>query len=45
MCCQEVIHFREREKELGRNDLIFPFRYVDTSDIRSDEVHDPAVLE
>lgn len=45
MCCQEVMRFRQREKELGRNDLIFPLRYVDTSDIRSDEVHDPAVFE
>ncbi len=44
MCCQEVMRFREREQELGREDLIFPFRYVDVSDIEPDEVHDPAVL-
>ena len=44
MCCQEVMRFRERERELGRDDLIFPFRYIDVSDINPDEVHDPAVL-
>ena len=44
MCCQEVMRFRQREQELGREDLIFPFRYIDVSDIMHDEVHDPAVL-
>ena len=44
MCCQEVMRFHQREQELGRGDLIFPFRYIDVSDIGPDEVHDPAVL-
>jgi hypothetical protein len=44
MCRQEVMRFRQREQELGRDDLIFPFRYLDVSDIKPDEVHDPAVL-
>ena len=34
----------QREQELGRDDLIFPFRYIDISDLKPDEVHDPAVL-
>jgi formylglycine-generating enzyme required for sulfatase activity len=44
MCCQEVMRFRQREQELGRGDLIFPFRYIDVADIAPDEVYDPAVL-
>ncbi len=44
MCCKEVLRFREREKELGRKDLIFPFRYLDISDIHPDECHTPEVL-
>jgi hypothetical protein len=44
MCCQEVFRFHQREQELGRDDLIFPFRYVDTSDFGPSEAHDPAVL-
>nr|WP_294503262.1 hypothetical protein [uncultured Rhodopila sp.] len=32
-CCREVLQFREREKQLGRCDLIFPFLYVDTGDV------------
>jgi len=43
-CCKEVLHFRQREQALGRGDLIFPFRYIDVSDIESHEVHDPVVL-
>ena len=27
-CCREVMHFHEREKALGRDDLIFPLHYV-----------------
>jgi formylglycine-generating enzyme required for sulfatase activity len=45
MCCLEVMRFHQREQELGRGDLIFPFRYVDVADIRPGEVHDPAVLD
>jgi formylglycine-generating enzyme required for sulfatase activity len=44
MCCLEVSRFREREAELGRDDLIFPFVYIDLKDIHASEVHDPAVL-
>jgi formylglycine-generating enzyme required for sulfatase activity len=44
MCCHEVMRFRRREEELGRDDLIFPFLYFDVSDIEAHEVHDPAVL-
>jgi formylglycine-generating enzyme required for sulfatase activity len=44
MCCQEVMRFRQREQEFGRNDLIFPFHYIDVSDIKPDDVHDPALL-
>ncbi|MGD0433764.1 MAG: toll/interleukin-1 receptor domain-containing protein, partial [Acetobacteraceae bacterium] len=29
-CCKEVLRFREREKALGRNNLIFPFHLTDT---------------
>ncbi|MSP00162.1 MAG: formylglycine-generating enzyme family protein [Acetobacteraceae bacterium] len=38
------MRFREREKELDRKDLIFPFRYIDVSDIEPDECHTPEVL-
>jgi len=44
MCCLEVSRFREREAELGRDDLIFPFVYIDVKDIHEREIHDPAVL-
>jgi len=44
MCCEEVMRFRQREMELGRKDLIFPFRYIDVSDIGPDECHAPEVL-
>ncbi len=29
-CCKEVLRFREREKALGRNNLIFPFHLTNT---------------
>jgi len=45
MCCLEVTHFHQREQELGRGDLIFPFRYIDVSDMERKEAHDPAVLD
>lgn len=38
------MRFRQREQELGRDDLIFPFRYIDVTDIEPGECHDPAVL-
>jgi hypothetical protein len=44
MCCHEVMRFRQREENLGRDDLIFPFLYIDVSDIEAHEVHDPSVL-
>ena len=44
MCCQEVMRFHQREQQLGRDDLIFPFHYIDVSHIEPHEVHDPAVL-
>jgi formylglycine-generating enzyme required for sulfatase activity len=44
MCCHEVMRFHQREQELGRDDLIFPFHYIDVSDIEPGEVHDPVVL-
>ena len=44
-CCYEVTRFREREQELGRDDLIFPLIYVPVKDIRADEVHDASVLD
>jgi formylglycine-generating enzyme required for sulfatase activity len=44
-CCREVQHFSEREQRLGRNDLIFPFHYINVADIHPSEVHDPKVLD
>ena len=47
MCCLEVKRFIERERELGRSDLIFPFHYIETTDVdprRREECHDPEVL-
>jgi len=32
-CAQELLWFREREAALGRNDLIFPLHYIDTSQL------------
>jgi formylglycine-generating enzyme required for sulfatase activity len=46
-CCKEVLRFREREKELGRADLIFPFIYIKTDDIdpdREDECYSKEVF-
>jgi formylglycine-generating enzyme required for sulfatase activity len=46
-CCKEVIRFRQREEALGRNDLIFPFRYISIDDADPDDpadCHDPAVF-
>jgi parallel beta-helix repeat protein len=39
-CCEEYERFREREKKLGRNDLILPVYYVEC-----DELEDPAIRE
>jgi formylglycine-generating enzyme required for sulfatase activity len=44
MCCQEVLRFREHERELGRAELVFPFRYINTDMVHPDEVHDKVVL-
>jgi hypothetical protein len=35
-CCREISIFGKREASLRRGDLIFPIRYIDTSDIRPD---------
>lgn len=46
-CCTELRLFLERERALGRNDLIFPVYYQDISDfesIRAGDVHDPEIL-
>ena len=32
-CCKEILHFEKRTKALGRNDLIFPFHFTDTSHV------------
>ncbi|GEM_PF-591354 len=48
MCCKEVMLFRQREIELGRNDLIFPFHYIDTfyvQPVKSADCLDPEVLK
>ncbi len=42
-CCREVTWFREREKALGREDLIFPLLYVAVDDLRPEECFDPEV--
>ncbi len=47
-CCREVLHFQERERTLGHNNLIFPLHYVDTDKIdmrRPGTCHDPKALE
>lgn len=47
-CCREVMLFHEREKALGRADLIFPVHYVDVGDThpeRPGDCHDPRVWE
>ena len=48
MCCQELMLFRQREIELGRKDLIFPFHYVEIGHLdptRPEDVHDPEALK
>lgn len=46
-CCKEIRLFREREKQLGRSNLIFPVEYMDIGDMRGrmrDRIADPDVL-
>ena len=46
-CCTELRLFLERQRALGRNDLVFPIYYQDISDfesIRAGDVHDPEIL-
>jgi formylglycine-generating enzyme required for sulfatase activity len=46
-CGREVLRFANRQRGMGRNDLIFPIYYIDVEDfsgIRRQEMHDPAVL-
>ena len=48
MCCREVMRFRQREIALGRNDLIFPIRYIDVEEVDPDRpgsVFDRAVWD
>jgi formylglycine-generating enzyme required for sulfatase activity len=45
-CCKEILYFREREKTLGRSDLIFPFIYMDIGHVdpgNKADCYDPAV--
>jgi TIR domain len=45
-CCKEVLRFREREKALGRNNLIFPFHLTNINQLDvgdSREVRDRTV--
>ena len=44
-CCREVMHFHEREKTLGRDDLIFPLLYVGITPDRPGACFDPKALE
>jgi TIR domain len=44
-CIDELNMFREREKILGRNDLIFPLQYINISDLRPNETPFPKELE
>ena len=45
-CCTEVLRFRAREIQLGRNNLIFPLHYINTADVDPRyECHDPEVLK
>jgi formylglycine-generating enzyme required for sulfatase activity len=44
MCCQEVMLFHRRQLALGRNDLIFPFHFMDVTRVQADECNDPVVL-
>jgi formylglycine-generating enzyme required for sulfatase activity len=39
-CCNELLYFSAREKALGREDLIFPFIYVDIERIDPDQKDD-----
>jgi hypothetical protein len=43
-CCQQILAFREREVELGRDDLIFPLYYVDIGYPDAAEWPDPGVI-
>ena len=46
-CGREVLRFAARQKDLGRNDLIFPIYQIDVEDfsgVRQSEMHDPEVL-
>ena len=44
-CCREVMHFHEREKALGRDDLIFPLHYVTLTPDRPGACFNPKALE
>ncbi len=47
MCCLELMRFREHEAARGRNDLIFPLHYIDTTHLdpdRAGDCHDPEAL-
>jgi formylglycine-generating enzyme required for sulfatase activity len=45
-CSREIMLFREKEAELGRNDLIFPLHYIDVNDLdpgSNEDCHDVKV--
>jgi|GEM_PF-4706704 hypothetical protein len=47
-CCREIALFRETERRLGRDDLIFPIHYVDVDHVDSTnpgDCQDRSVLE
>jgi len=47
-CCREVSLFRQREKALDRDDLIFPIYYIDIGHVDTscpEECHDKEVLD
>jgi hypothetical protein len=44
-CGVEFQRFLDREKQLGRNDLVFPIIYIDVPDLRDEKIwHDHPVL-
>lgn len=46
-CCEEIMLFREREKALGRSNLIFPVEYIDIAPMRGrmkSKIADPDAL-
>lgn len=47
-CCKELLHFRNRERAMGREDLIFPLIYIPYAGLdrdRPDECADPLAFD